>query len=60
LREYLKEKLDSDRRLPGKIFQFSDTYTGGVMPLKKAGLGITAPFSLKHWVSFFSAGYFIK
>lgn len=56
---HLLEKLDS-RRLTGKILQFSDTYTGGVMPLKKAGPGITAPFSLKHWVSFFSAGYFIK
>ena len=57
---HLLEELDSDRRLLGKIFQFSDTYTGGVLPLKKVGLGITAPFSLKHWVSFFSAGYFIK
>lgn len=57
---HMLEKLGIDRRLTGKIFQFSDTYTGGVIPLKKAGLGITAPFSLKHWVSFFSAGYFIK
>jgi AmmeMemoRadiSam system protein B len=57
---HLLEKLDSDRCLIGKVFQFSDTYTGGVMPLKKSGLGITAPFSLKHWVSFFSVGYFIK
>lgn len=57
---HLLEKFDSDRCLIGKVFQFSDTYTGGVIPLKKAGLGITAPFSLKHWVSFFSAGYFIK
>jgi len=56
---HLLEKLDS-RSLTGRILQFSDTYTGGVMPLKKAGLGITAPFSLKHWVSFFSAGYFMK
>jgi AmmeMemoRadiSam system protein B len=56
---HLLEKMNS-RHLTGRILQFSDTYTGGVMPLKKTGLGITAPFSLKHWVSFFSAGYFIK
>jgi AmmeMemoRadiSam system protein B len=56
---HLLEKSGS-QRLIGEIFRFSDTYTGGVLPLKKVGLGITAPFSLKHWVSFFSAGYFIK
>ncbi|MGD2088239.1 MAG: AmmeMemoRadiSam system protein B [Candidatus Aminicenantes bacterium] len=57
---HLLDQLDSKRHLTGRILQFSDTYTGGVLPLKKAGLGITAPFSLKHWVSFFSAGYFMK
>ncbi len=57
---HLLEKSDHERRLIGKILQFSDTYTGGVVPLTKVGLGITAPFSLKHWVSFFSAGYFIQ
>lgn len=55
---HLLEKLEGGQRSIGEIFQFSDTYTGGVLPLKKVGLGITAPFSLKHWVSFFSAGYF--
>lgn len=44
--------------LNGKLLEFSDTYSGGVIPLKKLGCGITAPFSLKHWVSFFSIVYY--
>ncbi len=47
------------RNLRGQLFRYSDTYSGGVLPLKKAGFGITAPFSLKHWVGFFSAGFFL-
>ena len=45
------------RNLWGNLLLYSDTYTLGVLPLKKAGFGITAPFSLKHWVGFFSAGF---
>ncbi len=44
----------------GILLSFGDTYSGGVLPVTKAGCGITAPFSLKHWVSFFSVGYYIK
>ena len=47
------------RELKGKVFRYSDTYSEGVIPLKKAGFGITAPFSLKHWVGFFSAGFYL-
>ena len=47
------------RGLQGKVFRYSDTYSEGVIPLKKAGFGITAPFSLKHWVGFFSAGFYL-
>jgi hypothetical protein len=43
--------------LSGKLLRYSDTYSDGVLPLKEAGIGITAPFSLKHWVGFFSAGF---
>jgi MEMO1 family protein len=57
---HLQQSLDNDRPLIGKILHYSDTYTEGVIPLKKPGFGITAPFSLKHWVGFFSAGYFLK
>lgn len=47
------------RGLKGKVFRYSDTGSDGVIPLKGAGLGITAPFSLKHWVGFFSAGFYL-
>ena len=46
--------------LKGQVFRYADTYSDGVIPLKKAGLGITAPFSLKHWVGFFSAGFYLE
>jgi predicted class III extradiol MEMO1 family dioxygenase len=48
------------RGLKGKLFRYSDTYSEGVLPLKKAGFGITAPYSLKHWVGFFSAGFYLE
>lgn len=41
----------------GRLFRYDDTYSGGVIPLNKSGLGITAPFSLKHWVGFLAAGF---
>jgi AmmeMemoRadiSam system protein B len=47
-----------NKRINGKLFRFSDTYSEGVLPLKKTGMGTTAPFSLRHWVSFFSVGYY--
>jgi len=47
------------RGLTGQLFRYADTYSEGVIPLKKAGLGITAPFSLKHWVGFLSAGFYL-
>jgi len=50
-------KKATGRNLRGNLLLYSDTYSLGVQPLKKAGFGITAPFSLKHWVGFFSAGF---
>jgi AmmeMemoRadiSam system protein B len=49
----------SGRKLLGRMFRYADTYSEGVLPLKKAGFGITAPYSLKHWVGFFSAGMYL-
>ena len=43
--------------LHGALLRYSDTYSEGVLPLTKTGMGLTAPFSLKHWVGFFSIGY---
>ncbi len=48
------------KKLNGTLLRYSDTYTEGVLPLKGTGMGTTAPFSLKHWVGFFSAGYFVE
>jgi AmmeMemoRadiSam system protein B len=49
-----------NKKISGQLFRFSDTYSEGVLPLKKIGLGTTAPFSLRHWVSFFSIGYYAE
>lgn len=54
------KNIDKKNTLRGKILYHSDTYSDGVLPVKNTGLGITAPFSLKHWVGFFSAGFFIN
>jgi AmmeMemoRadiSam system protein B len=48
----------SGKRIDGKLFRYSDTYSEGVLPLRKTGMGTTAPFSLRHWVSFCSIGYY--
>jgi AmmeMemoRadiSam system protein B len=48
------------KEINGTLFRFSDTYSEGVLPLKKTGMGTTAPFSLRHWVSFFSIGYYLE
>jgi AmmeMemoRadiSam system protein B len=50
----------SNKNLEGIIFGYSDTWTEGVIPIKHTNLGLTAPFSLKHWVGHFSAGFYLK
>jgi MEMO1 family protein len=52
--------LTLNKKISGKLFRFSDTYSEGALPLKKTGMGTTAPFSLRHWVSFFSIGYYVE
>lgn len=49
-----------DKSIRGRLIRYSDSYSEGVLPLKKNGMGITAPFSLKHWVGFFSLGYYVR
>jgi len=46
--------------LKGRIVRQSDSYTGGVIPLHGTGMGTTAPFSLKHWVGYLSAAFYVK
>ncbi len=49
-----------NKNLNGQVLKYSDTYTEGVIPIKGTHLGLTAPFSLKHWVGFLSAGFYLK
>lgn len=37
---------------------YADTFSRGVLPFHDSDLGITAPFSLEHWVSFFSLAFY--
>lgn len=53
------EKVTGARGLKGNVLRYSDTYTEGVLPLQNPGYGITAPFSYKHWVGFFSAAFYL-
>jgi len=48
------------RKLSGKLLRYSDTFSEGVLPVRNTGLGTTAPFSLRHWVSFCSIGYYME
>ena len=38
------------------LLAHGDTFSDGVLPFRGSDLGLTAPFSLQHWVSFFSLG----
>jgi hypothetical protein len=49
-----------NRDLTGEILRYSDTYSEGVLPVKGTQMGITAPFSLKHWCGFMSAAFYIE
>jgi MEMO1 family protein len=46
--------------ISGKLFKYSDSYTEKILPVKNTSMGITAPFSLKHWVGWFTAGIYLK
>jgi Predicted dioxygenase len=48
------------KSLSGNAVLYSDSWTNGVIPLKGTHMGITAPFSLKHWVGYLSAGFYLK
>ncbi len=50
----------SNKKISGEVFSYSDTFTGSVLPVKGTMMGTTAPFSLKHWVGFLSAGFYLK
>jgi MEMO1 family protein len=50
-------RLAQNEKISGRLFRFSDTFGEGVLSIRGTGMGTTAPFSLRHWVSFFSIGY---
>ncbi len=50
----------SGKKLSGKLFKYSDTWTEGVIPILHTNLGTTAPFSLKHWCGWLSAGFYLE
>ena len=48
------------KSLEGLPLRYSDSYTLGVLPVFRKGIGTTAPFSLKHWVGYWAIGYRLK
>ena len=55
---YLVREMEPGTVISGRLLAHSDTWREGVLPLRATSLGTTAPFSLKHWVSFFSMAFF--
>ncbi len=51
--------LDGNAQLEGTVLRYSDSYSAGPIPLRKMGFGVTAPFSLDHWVGHLSTGYWL-
>jgi AmmeMemoRadiSam system protein B len=51
---------ETGKKLTGKVFKYSDTWTEGVLQVKGTTMGTTAPYSLRHWVGFLSAGFYLK
>jgi len=45
------------KHLQGLALRYGDSYSFGVLPVFKKGIGTTAPFSLKHWVGYWAIGY---
>ena len=48
------------KNLNGQLLKYSDTWTEKPLPVYGTHMGTTAPFSLKHWCGFLSAGLYVK
>lgn len=46
--------------LHGNHFNYSDTFTEKVLPIKNTSMGVTAVFSYKHWCGWFTEGFYIS
>lgn len=53
-------KQINGKTLAGQLIKYSDTFTEKVLPFKESSMGLTAPFSLKHWVGFFSLAFYLQ
>lgn len=46
--------------IEGKLYKYSDTFTEKVLPVKNTSMGLTAPFSYRHWCGWFTLGLYIN
>ncbi|RLE16908.1 MAG: AmmeMemoRadiSam system protein B [Acidobacteria bacterium] len=53
------QALNPSKEMTGHVLRYADTYSNGPIPLRKTGFGVTAPFSLQHWVGHLSMGYWL-
>ncbi|BBB33555.1 conserved hypothetical protein [Thermotomaculum hydrothermale] len=53
------EKL-TGKNLYGHFVRYDDTYIDPIVPLKGYGFGISAPFSLKHWVGHMAIAFTLE
>lgn len=50
--------LTESKKMSGMLFHYSDSYSEGALPLQRTGMGLTAPYSLRHFVTWCSIGYY--
>ena len=48
------------KSIEGELFKYSDTFTEKVLPVNNTSMGLTAPFSYKHWCGWFTLGLFVE
>jgi len=46
------------KSIKGKLYNYSDTFTEKVLPVKNTSMGLTAPFSYRHWCGWFTLGLY--
>ncbi|MEW6194870.1 MAG: AmmeMemoRadiSam system protein B [Bacteroidota bacterium] len=46
--------------IQGELIKYSDTFTEKVLPFRNSSMGLTAPFSYKHWCGWFTLGLFVN
>lgn len=46
------------KSIEGKLYNYSNTFTEKVLPVKNTSMGLTAPFSYRHWCGWFTLGLY--